>query len=366
MVSRTATLIMRAIRMAPVVTCVFAGCTCSGGPGTTPPPTATAAPRATQTPVRVAPVTNTPVAQAQPTATAPPTPNVEATRSAARPACEGYVAVLSGEKQDEALLNDPAVRALAPQVPDLVTCGAVRLDSEAHCMLLGSDREQNEIRACRQAQSLFHELRLHPKSPAFFMTDADWHACHDSPLAPVCDSLRDAFRSGDVSKCTLTQDFQAICRKQIPELNESQCRIVGPWMKRVTDAKCRAMVTLDTKACHAEQRDLKSGDLSKQMPDFFKEAEDECRQKTEELAPLGKGLSGLAESGPPRERALAQATLGKADACAAYAQAAIEVCVQGSQAAPPEAGTPPPGAPVPAGTSQPTGNAPGGPLKGNS
>lgn len=359
MVSRTTTLIVCAIRLVPILSFGFAGCTCSGGPAVNPTPTVPPTSRAAAIPPTVPRPTETPVpapptAPAEATSTLPPAPNAGGTAGEASSACEGYVAVLSGKKQDKASMDNPTVRALAQQVPDLVSCGAVRLDSEALCMLLGTDPQQGQTQQCLTQQGLFHELRAYPKKPSFFMTESEWRGCQDSPLAPVCDTLRQALRSGDATKCALKDDFQSICRKQITDLNEAQCRIVGPWMKRVTEAKCRAMVTLDKAACQVEQADLKSGEFSKDMPEFFKEAEGECKQKTEDRAFLGKGLNAIAESGPARERELAKAALGQADACAPFAQAAMDSC-KGSGA----------GAPAPAGTSPPAGNEPGSTPAGN-
>jgi hypothetical protein len=356
MVARTASLIVRAIRLAPVLSCLFAGCTCSSGPVVSPTPTATPTSRATQPPPTVPHPTDTPVPPPPAaTSTLPPAPNPEVTANAADSACGDYVAVLSGKKQDKALLENPAVRALAQQAPDLVKCGAVRLDSEALCMLLGSDPEQGLTKECVLMQELFHELRAYPKSHSFFMTETEWRGCHASPLAPICDALREALRSGDASKCALKADFRSVCRGMLTNLDEVQCGVVGPHVKRIMEARCRAAVTLDASVCHIEGADEKRTHGAKfDFKELFKGGEDECKQKTEERAFLGKGLNVLAESGPPRERELAKAALGQTDACAPYARAAMESC-KGSS----------PGASVPAGTSPPAGNGPGSAPAGN-
>lgn len=360
MVSRTADLIVRAIRVAPLVGGLFAVCSCSNMLGGSPTVTPTPTTRSTATRTSVPPPTNTPKVSAPEVAPpVPPTPNVEATVSAGHTACEGYVALLSGSKQDKALLNTPEVQGLAKQVPDLVACGAVARDSDELCMLLGSDTEQGRTKDCVLAQGLFHELRAYPNTHSFYMPEVDWKGCHASPFAPICDALRQALRSGDASKCTLTGDFQSICRNQLPELNESQCRAVGPAMKKAMETKCRAMVALDKSLCHLSEAEVKKFAFQGAQ-DFFKGSEDECKQKTEDRALLGKGLKVLAQSGPPRERELAKAALGQADACASYAKAAMDSCTAGN-AGTPAAETPTPGASE---TSPPTGGsagaAPGG------
>ncbi len=363
MVSRVASLIVRAIQIAPLVACLSASYSCSnmfgGSPTVTPTPTTRSTATRTKAPVP----TDTPKPAApEAAAPAPPTPNVEATASTARTACEGYVAVLSGKKQDKAALDDRAVQGLARQVPDLAACGAVARDSDELCMLLGPNAEQGQTKDCVLARELFHELRAYPNTHSFYMTEQEWSGCHGSPFAPICDALRQALRSGDANKCVLTADFQSICRKQLSELTESQCRAVGPAMKTAMETKCRAMVTVDKSVCHLKEADVKKFDF-KGSEDFFKESEAECKRKTEDRALLGKGLRALAESGPPREREFAKAALGQTDACATYAKAAMDSCAGGTLGTP-VAGTPGLGGAVPSGTSSPTGNssgsAPGG------
>ena len=350
MVSRTATRIVRAIRLVPVLSCMFAGCTCSSGPPVSPTPTVTPEPRATQTRSSVphptvTPVPPPPAAPAAATSTLPPKPNATATASAASSVCEGYVAVLSGKKQDKALLDNPAVQALAQQAPDLVKCGAVRLDSEALCMLLGSDAEKGRTKECLSMRAIFHELRTYPKGRSFYMLDSDWRDCHAGPFAPICDALREAMRSGDASKCVLTADFRSICRSVMADLKESQCRKMGPEIKRVMEARCRAHATVNASACHLEAA---KGDLFEQRVRFLTEAEDECRRAVEERASMGKGLSALAESGSPDERELAKAALSQADACTLYARPVMDACLTNSGR--PVALAPPPrveGSPMP-------------------
>src|SRR5262249_8791538 len=104
---------------------------------------------------------------------------------ARRAACERYVAALSGSEKERAALKDPEVQALAVRVPDLVTCAAVKADSEALCApLVGSEpAEKQKFSAqaidCRYTQSIFHEARTYPKSTAFMFPEFDQKQCDD-------------------------------------------------------------------------------------------------------------------------------------------------------------------------------------------
>lgn len=197
--------------------------------------------------------------------------------------CEEYVAVLAGKKKDDALLADPKLQALAARSFDLVACGAVATDSDAPCALI---REQNA--ECRLLWSVLHELRTNPKGRSFVFPDAKYEMCRTQPnFAPLCDRLRDAARSGDAEKCAGMGDQEAYCR---------------------------AMITLDKS--HCEKAKDHAG----------------CMKVIEANELFAKGLKGLAEDGPPRERAFAKAALGDADACKSFAQAATASCA--SQAAP--------------------------------
>ena len=225
-------------------------------------------------------------------------------------------------------------------------------------MLLGSDREKGHTKECVQTVGLFHEVRAYPKGRSFYMIDTEWRGCQGSPYAPICEAFRDALRSGNASKCAFKADYAAVCHGLIPDLNKSQCTIVAPWIQRVTEAKCRAAISLDKSACRVDKSDLKSGELAKYMPDFFKGAEDECTQKTEERAFLGKGLKVLAESGSPQQRELAKAALGQADACATYSKTAMATCMEGPPGAAPSSETPAPSE-IPPAAKAPDSAAPG-------
>jgi hypothetical protein len=341
MAARTATLIIRAIRLAPLVTCIFAGCTCSGTPPDNPTPTVAA--HATDTPQPSTltslpatptypgvchhwgpsgcadPITPPPDTTALPGTTAPPeTPTPD---SARRALCERYVALVSGRERDLALLDNPEIKALASQAPpDLIMCGAVAADSDVLCKRL-MPLEHGPSMACRHTQAIFHELRTYPNSRSFMFDDLQWEECHHPSLAPaLCDSFRQAMRSGDAKDCAQTGDFEPICRAYIG-LDASLCRVQG------------------------KLQGLKGGaDKGYGVDDGF---DDICKKTIESRAFLAQGLKVLAQSGPPRERELAKAALGQADACASYAQSAMEGCMGNVSA------TPVPETPVPSGTAGP-------------
>jgi hypothetical protein len=337
MVSGTAKLIVRAIGLAPVVACLFGGYACSGTLGRSPTPTATATTRPTATPTS-APTSTPP----PPTPTLSSTPNLAATATtnARRTDCERYVAFLSGHGQDDALLDNPGVQALAQQSPDLTTCGAVLRDSDERCKRL-LPAEHGPSMLCRQMRAIFHELRTYPKGRSFMFDDLDWEQCQSiSGLPPkACDAFRDALRSADATKCAATGEGQSICR---------------------------AFIRLDASLCGAmpgAQRRLSEGTHAKSDKGF--RFEEGCKKAIESKKFLAQGLNALAESGPPRERELAKAALGRDGACAAYVQPALQLCM-GSPAAP-IPGTPgspgplaaPPG-PAPAGSGTPAATPPAG------
>jgi hypothetical protein len=252
MACRTADLLVLIIRMAPVVTCIFTGCTCSGKRAGTPD-------------------------------------------GARRALCERYVAAISGHG-DSTLLDDPQVQALAAHAaPDLVMCGAVLADSDGLCQRLMPPGHGPSM-ACRHIRSDFHELRTYPNGRSFMFDEIDREECNH----PACDSLLEAMRSGDAEKCALTADLQSICRAYIT-LDKSLCRLEG----KQTEPNGGAQKG------YGKEPGLEEG----------------CRKTIESRGFLAQGLKALAESGPPRERALAKAALGQADACVQYAQSAMDLCL---------------------------------------
>lgn len=214
-----------------------------------------------------------------PTAEESPGPPPEPTpaRNAAASRCDEYVAVLSGNKKDAALLADPKVKAIVARSFDLVACRAVAADSDEPCALLSDQREE-----CRVLRGVFHELRVNPQGRSFMFPDVKYEMCRaDKELAPICDRLRDAARSGDPQACAGTGS---------------------------QETNCRAALGLDPSLCE--------------------KAEDPhgCRKGVELNRVFAKGIKALAESGPAREQTFAKAALGEDDACAPFAKAAAESC----------------------------------------
>lgn len=207
----------------------------------------------------------------------PPEPTPAANPATAR--CEEYIAVLSGKKKDDAMLKDPKVKAIVARSFDLVACRAVAADSDEPCALVPDQKDE-----CRLLRGVYHELRTNPQGRAFTFPDVKYEMCKsDRKLAPVCDRLRDAARSGDPNECAGTGSQE-------------------------TD--CRAAITLDESRC-AKAEDPHG-----------------CRKGIEFNRVFAKGLQALAESGPEREQALAKAALGDADACTKFAQAALGFCAE--------------------------------------
>jgi hypothetical protein len=338
MTSRVVSLIVRCIRVAPVVSCVFAGCTCSGGrenqaPAATPtaivrePQAPTAAPLPTNTAEAAAP--EAAPAEATPAAApAAPESGGAAASDARRAECTRYVAALAG-KGDAALLKDPELQTLAMRVPDLITCLAVKGDSMALCDPLttmedGQRRYTAEARDCIYAQSMYHEVRAYPKGTSFVYPEIEYKQC-DSP--EFCAALQEATRTGDETKCP-----------------------PGPWQ-----SICRAYVKLDPSLCRVEGKIQEYKD-DKGKPIAFDEM---CKQTIASRKFLAKGLQALADSGSPKERVLARAALGQADACAEYERAAVETCL--ALPGPGIEGTPPAGEAAPAAEPGATGG--GSPAK---
>ncbi len=195
--------------------------------------------------------------------------------------CAEYVDVLSGKKKDDALLNDPNVRAIAAQSVDLVMCLAVARDSDEPCALTPKDAPQH-AQECRMTRAVFHELRTNPQGRAFMFPDYKYQACRAEPkVASICDRWRAAARTGDPNQCTG----------------------MGEW-----ETECRAELTLDESLCP-------------------KTPEPEgCKKAIAAGRAFANGLKSVAQSGSPRDRALAKAALGEQDACAPFAEAAVGNC----------------------------------------
>lgn len=314
---------------------MFAGCTCNGSkpvPVPTPrpqvvAPTATrVVPAASPTQV-VQPATATVAPAATPTA-AP----AAAVDSARRAECERYVAVLSGRTQDRALLDNPEVRGLALQLADLVTCGAVLSDSDALCSRLIPEGH-GPSGMCRHTRAMLHELRNYPKGRSFLFDEIDWKDCHEiSSLPPTyCDTFRDAMRSGDPKDCARTGDGATMCRAYL-NLDKSSCRLEGKLREAVVELP------------HRKEGEPKGKVKVERVLTYF------CEQAIVNRGAFKQGLKALAESGSPREREFARAALGEPDACASFAQSAMEICM--GLAAPTSAPAGTPAAPGSAATDQ--------------
>lgn len=274
---------------------------------------------------------NTPAAAAQGTAQ-PQTPGVAGTPGAAaaptpnaehQKVCAAFVAILSGKTSDEAPGSADDVNAMAMSSPDLITCGAVVNDSDATCKKFMPE-EKGPGRMCVQTRAIFHELRTYPKGSSFFLDDAEWEEWQ--PMRPVAgdamDALRAALRAGDIGACTKAGDLSSVCQAYM-KLDPSLCTVTGKLATAQVELPSRGVTV-----------DVKSG------------LEEGCKQNIKSRAFLAKGLKGLAESGPTRERAFAKAALGDAEACAVFAKGVVDACMV-KQAQPEQA---------------PIGETPGGPA----
>jgi hypothetical protein len=208
--------------------------------------------------------------------------------------------------------------------PDLLTCGVVAADSDALCKKL-MPVEAGPTMMCRHTWAIFHELRRYPEGRSFMFNEIDWQDCRGVPVVPasLCDGIRDALRAGDVEACAKAGDGASICRAYMT-LDKSFCRMEGELAKATFSMP-----------------DRKEGEPA--TVEIKKAAEESCRKAIDSRAFLAKGLKGLAESGPPRERALARAALGEPDACNSLAEPALEICggvFSGAQAAEPAATVP--------------------------
>jgi hypothetical protein len=248
---------------------------------------------------------------------------------AAQGDCERYLAVLSGRTQDAKLMKSSEIRGFAQPAPDLVTCGAVRANSEDLCNTLLPDDAgsapasdfiaEGPYKACREQWATLKELRDHPQGRSFMFNDINMQGCRGiKDLAPLCDGIRDAMRSGDEKKCASLGKFESICR---------------------------AYIKLDKSLCKGDPNDP-----------YAKNAADDCVRKIERKGVWVQGLTKLAESGSPRERDLAKAALGKADACASLERDAMKACtaVPPVPAAAPAEAAPDGGAPAGGNTPAPT------------
>src|SRR5262249_31080292 len=131
-------------------------------------------------------------------------------------------------------------------------------------------------------------------------------------LQGLCDTLRDAVLSGDASKCASAG---------------------------VLTSMCRAYIKLDASLCGVPPESRAANDLKKSLTNA-------CKETLQSRKVFAQGLQALAASGAPRGRALAKAALGQPDACAAYAESAIQACLAaGGGTAPPQSPPPAPTAP---------------------
>jgi len=303
MITRTAKLSTRAIRLVPAVMCLFAGCTCSSKlwSNPTPSPTVAAAPSPTKTAL---PPTPTSASQVAPTEAAPT--NLPDAVDPRRAVCERYVAVLSGRNKDAAAIDNPEVKALAMEAPDLVVCGAVATDSDELCTQF-LPPEHGPSMKCRYSRAIFHELRAYPHGNSFLISDVDLEEMAPLMTAAVWDTFRQAVRSGDSGQCTQTGDLESMCRAYL-SLDTSLCRVTGKTGEvEITFPKGEG-----------------KGKLSTVL-------ENKCKREIADRAFLAKGLKDIAESGPASERVYAKAALGQTDACAPYAQAAMDACMRRSK-----------------------------------
>ena len=281
---------VRALRAAPIALAMFGGCTCAGKP-------------AQPTPVPKPPATATAAA---------PAPTAVSAADVRQSTCETYVAFLAGRKKDPALFDNDAVRTLAGQASDLVTCGAVVSESDEPCQKL-LPNERGPSKNCLHMRALFHELRTYPQGRSFMLDEIDWaeFAPLRERIPAAFDGMRTALRAGDASQCDQAGDLAGICRAYIA-LDPAQCSVGG-----------------DLAAGKIELLMHKEGDSK---ADLKFAVEDGCQQTIKSRAFLAQGLQGLAQSGPEDTRVLAKAVLGDAGACAAFEKAALTACIDAAEA----------------------------------
>jgi hypothetical protein len=257
--------------------------------------------------------------------------------------CERLAKVLAGKEKDADLLKQAGkpVGATRAANADLVTCTAVLADSDEPCARLDEEEAEN----CRRDRAVFHELRAYPNGKGFMLDDRKYEECkQNAALAPVCDAVRKALRSGDPSQCVLKADFEAICRSD-KDLDASKCATEAPQLKALLEGHCRALVTLDESACDVPGP--RHEEMTKQCIDDVKAGK-----------AYGKGLKEMASSGSAREQELAKAALKQPDACKAFTDSAVDACLKGEPAPAPGPVDPSPPAPAPEAGSPPPATEP--------
>lgn len=257
--------------------------------------------------------TGTPAA-APAAATALPTP-AAISEAAKRTLCSRVVSALVEPGADRAVLKDPVAAAIAQEMPELVTCAAVAGDSDELCKLVsewrpcptcepvGTQSDKGQRKDCKTIQTVFHELRQHPKGRSFVLPFT-LEECRGNPtVAASCEPFFAAMRAGDVAGCANAGLFESLCK---------------------------ALLTLDKAQC----KPVKG--LPKELPQG-------CRELIDSASVFGHGLDALAESGVPKNakvakedewlrdptfvRALAGAALGRAHACQPLVEAETKACL---------------------------------------
>jgi hypothetical protein len=300
MTARPTRPIVRAMWIIPALTCMVAGFTWSAQPARAQAANP-AAPAAGQAP-------DAPGGAQTPDTTSTTTPKPAAQSSD----CKRSVAALSGDPKEQALLNAADVKDMAKGQGDLLTCRAVKEDSDAPCRLLG---DESAIKSCRALRSIFHELREYPNGRAFMFNDVQFEECQNfPPLAAHCDQFRAAARAADASKCAALGDFQS---------------------------NCRALILLDKSLCTPPKGDsLQAHDEGKKET-YSDNLRKDCERQVQSMAIYAKGLQAVADSGPRLERQLAKAALRQQDACTPFATAAAKACnARAAEAAPPSESQP--------------------------
>lgn len=258
---------------------------------------------------------------AAPAAAAPgkPAASPSPAKKASRPECEALARALAGKGDASDLPSKDTAQGTATRTAnaDLVTCMAVLADSDEPCARLDQENADN----CRRDRAAFHELRSYPNGKSFMFDDRKFEECKQNALmAPVCETLRKAFRAGDPKQCVLNADFEAICRAD-KDLDAAKCATEAPQLKTLLEAQCRALVTLDESACDVPGP--RHEEMAKQ-----------CREDVQAGKAYGKGLKQIAKSGSPREKELAKAALKDADACKGFTKSAVDACLAAEPAAP--------------------------------
>jgi hypothetical protein len=227
-------------------------------------------------------------------------PAVTPTAGLTRADCEKAVALLSSGQLDRGALSSDA-KTLAQDAPDLLTCRAVKDDSDAPCKVLTKD---DAIAQCRETRSMFHEVRANPKGRGFMFSDVQAEECEKNPmLQQYCAQFRDAARAADASKC-------------------ASLGALAP--------NCRALIALDKSLCHAPRGKEFDGHDAHGSDTYGDKLAKGCIEQVQSRAYLAQGLKAVAESGPANQRGFAKAALGEPDACATYADAAVKACVAGA------------------------------------